>query len=133
MDIAITLPHSDKPMMKLIASLALFLTFQGCQRNDSDTYESESYRDPNSTQTEDSETPRLVDGTYSCEASNPEQDYGPYNLECEKNGDEITVYFPNGGYIVNDIDDTEGDGSGEWTVDSTHAEDGESWQIDIQE
>jgi hypothetical protein len=29
---------------------------------------------------------------------------GPYSLECEKDGGEITRHFPNGGYVVVDED-----------------------------
>ncbi len=59
----------------------------------------------------------LEDGEFDCLVTNVTRNEGPYTLQCEKDSDEITIHFPNGGYIVTDLD-------------GLHAETGELWQIE---
>ena len=59
----------------------------------------------------------LDDGDFDCAVTNITRSNGPYNLDCEKDGDEITIHFRNGGFIITDLD-------------GFHAENGEYWQIE---
>jgi hypothetical protein len=59
----------------------------------------------------------LDDGDFDCAVTNITRGNGPYNLDCEKYGDEITIHFRNGGFIITDLD-------------GFHAENGEYWEIE---
>ena len=39
----------------------------------------------------------LEDGEFDCIVTNVTRNEGPYTLQCEKDSDEITIHFPNGG------------------------------------
>ena len=56
------------------------------------------------------------DGTYDCTVTNITQGNGPYTLQCDKEGDDVTVHFNNGGYITLDdgMDPNSGD---QWEVE----------------
>jgi len=60
------------------------------------------------------------DGEYECTATNLSTGNGPYSLTCEKDGDEVIIRFPNGGYITVD-------------EDGYHARRGEQWEIELEE
>lgn len=72
----------------------------------------------------------LDDGSYSATVENTTQSHGPYDLEVEVSGSEVTVHFPNGGYIVTDIDHQEWDGS-EWILETSHSETGDDWILHV--
>ena len=59
----------------------------------------------------------LEDGEFDCIVTNVTRNEGPYTLQCEKDSDEITIHFPNGGYIVTDLE-------------GLHVSTGELWQIE---
>jgi hypothetical protein len=59
------------------------------------------------------------DGEYDCTVTNITRGTGPYSLECEKDGDDLTIRFPNGGYIVVDSD-------------GFHAARGEQWEVELE-
>lgn len=56
------------------------------------------------------------DGTYDCTVSNLTRGYGPYSLSCEKDGDDVTIHFNNGGYITLN-DGFEPDSGDHWEVE----------------
>lgn len=56
------------------------------------------------------------DGDHECVVMNVSQSNGPYFLECEKDGDEITIRFPNGGYVVVDESGYEASRGEQWLV-----------------
>ena len=72
----------------------------------------------------------LPDEKYECEGRNVTRSEGPYSLECEKAGKELTLRFEEGGYLVTDITSSKVV-SDTWTIESTHSEDGEDWEIEI--
>jgi hypothetical protein len=78
------------------------------------TYNS-GLRPPRYPRRDNSEKP---DGDYDCTVMNISSGLGPYTLQCEKNGDDITINFPNGGYIVVDSD-------------GYHAVRGEQWEVEL--
>jgi hypothetical protein len=59
----------------------------------------------------------VEDGEFDCRVTNITRNEGPYTLKCEKDSDEITIHFPNGGYIVTNID-------------GLHESTGEFWAIE---
>ena len=63
--------------------------------------------------------PDRADGEYDCTVTNITRGTGPYSLECEKDGDDLTIRFPNGGYIVVDSD-------------GYHAARGEQWEVELE-
>lgn len=73
----------------------------------------------------------LDDGSYSCEAGNDTRGNGPYDLECDKYGDVITLAFPNGGHIDLDIDSQVRVDEDTWEFETTHSESGDSWTVTI--
>lgn len=79
------------------------------------------------------ETLELVDGSYSCEATNITRGNGPYTLDCEKSDDTITLHFLNGGHIDLDIDSQESSGDGSWEITATHSRNGDQWELSIDE
>lgn len=72
----------------------------------------------------------LDDGTYDAEVQNITQANGPYVLEVEKDGSDVTIHFANGGYIVTYID-SQGESVGTWLLETTHLSAGDSWEISI--
>jgi hypothetical protein len=58
------------------------------------------------------------DGEFDCTVENVSRGNGPYSLTCEKDGDDITINFPNGGYITVDSD-------------GFHSERGEQWEVEV--
>lgn len=118
---------------KFLYFLFILSLLTGCNQTNSNHYSQSSSESSGMSYADNSEERELPDGSYSCEATNTTNGYGPYTIDCEKNGDEITVNFPNGGYIVTDIDSIESDGSGNWAADTTHTPEGESWEVEITE
>lgn len=82
---------------------------------------------------ESEEPTELADGSYYCDVTNMTRSNGPYILDCEKSGDTITIHFPNGGHIDLDIDSQESTGEGSWEITATNAENGDSWDLSIDE
>ena len=72
----------------------------------------------------------LPDEKYECEARNVTRSEAPYSLECEKVGNDLRLSFENGGYLVTKITSSRVTDS-TWTIDATHSEDGEDWEIEI--
>lgn len=60
----------------------------------------------------------IDDGEFDCTVSNATTGNGPYSLLCEKDGDEITIHFPNGGFLVVD-------------EDGYHARTGTYWEVEV--
>ena len=58
------------------------------------------------------------DGEHDCTATNTTKGNGPYTLTCEKEGDEITIHFPNGGFIV-------------VHENGYHPETGDNWDVEL--
>jgi hypothetical protein len=75
----------------------------------------------------------LRDGSHDCEVMNTTRGNGPYTLECEKSGDDITIHFNNGGYITLDMDSQESADGSTWELEGTNLQDGESWQVTINQ
>jgi hypothetical protein len=94
--------------------------------------ETESTPDPRA-DTQAEVSTELADGSYSCEATNDTRGNGPYDLECEKDGDVLTLTFPNGGHIDLDIDSQVRSGHDSWELEATHAEGGDSWTITVEQ
>ncbi len=65
---------------------------------------------------ENSNLESASDGDHECVVMNVSRGNGPYNLECEKDGDEITIRFPNGGYVVVDENGYEASRGEQWSV-----------------
>jgi hypothetical protein len=59
----------------------------------------------------------IPDGDFDCVATNLTTGNGPYSLNCEKDGDDIIINFPNGGHITVD-------------EDGFHSETGDNWDIE---
>ena len=73
---------------------------------------------PNAPSPGEASTGEKPDGTYDCTATNITQGNGPYTLQCDKEGDDITVHFNNGGYITLD--------------DGFEANSGDQWEVEIE-
>lgn len=105
-----------KISFRILFYLLLLFTFQSC---------GDSNPKPNTTQTTNFNLSRFQNleeksnGDYSCTAYNLSTGNGPYQLQCEKDNDEIIIHFPNGGYIVTD-------------EDGFHFETGDIWDIDLE-
>ena len=108
--------------IKILIYLLVVIVLTSCGENDTSAPSSDNQAEQ-----------VLADGSYECEASNTTQGNGPYNLECEKIGNELTIHFSNGGYIVNDIDSINSNGEKSWTLDTTHPEEGDNWDVVINE
>jgi len=76
---------------------------------------SSKYHDGGSHETIDQDT--ISDGDFDCVATNLTTGNGPYSLNCEKDGDDIIINFPNGGHITVD-------------EDGFHSETGNNWDIE---
>lgn len=59
----------------------------------------------------------IPDGDFDCTATNLSSGNDPYSLNCEKDGDDIIINFPNGGHITVD-------------EDGFHSETGDNWDIE---
>ena len=73
---------------------------------------------------------QLEDGSYDCVVRNTDRSNGPYDLSCDKNGDEIIVTFPNGGYRTISVGEPEHDGN-QFTFEGSDDTRSESWEIEI--
>jgi hypothetical protein len=73
----------------------------------------------------------LEDGSYNCEVTNTTRGNGPYTLECEKSGDDLTIHFNNGGHIILDVDSQQSPNGSTWQLEGTNSRNGESWEVTI--
>lgn len=60
---------------------------------------------------------QTADGYHDCDVSNTTRGYGSYSLECEKNGDEVTINFNNGGHVTVDSDGYDFNTGDQWDVE----------------
>lgn len=79
-------------------------------------YPSASIAASDESSVESSNVESAGDGDHECIVTNLSRGNGPYNLECEKDGDEITIRFPNGGYVVVDESGYEASRGEQWSV-----------------
>ncbi|MDB5096840.1 MAG: hypothetical protein JWM80_1261 [Cyanobacteria bacterium RYN_339] len=79
---------------------------------------------------DDDEDGKLDDGSYMATVENTSTGNGPYELEVEKSGDEVTINFSNGGFIVTDVNSQDFDGSS-WQLDTSHSSESEDWEVTI--
>ena len=96
--------------------LMLLFSLLGCGGNDNssgNTYEEidqQSLSDDEKTNLGDMEsqieidTQTQADGSYDCDVTNTTRGNGPYSLGCDKDGDEVTIHFDNGGHVTVDSD-----------------------------
>lgn len=70
-----------------------------------------------SSSSEDDENRKDLTGDFDCTATNLTSGNGPYSLDCESDGDDIIINFPNGGHITVD-------------EDGFHSETGDIWDIE---
>jgi hypothetical protein len=104
----------------------------GCQENKdvSNNEVSGSYTYPTESANSEQDN-ELEDGLHDCEAENITRSNGPYSLECEKLGMELTIHFNNGGYITNDINSQNKVGDHAWEIDTSNPENGDNWTVEI--
>ena len=116
--------------MKLnnVVLLIALLLLSSCGNSSTNSYENASSYDSTSDNDEDDEdddeettdasgqgvTP---DGDHDCSASNITRGNGPYSLECEKDGDDVTIHFNNGGHITVDEDGYDTNTGEQWDVE----------------
>lgn len=50
-----------------------------------------------------------------------------YGLSCEFDGDEVLVFFPNGGHVILSLDDEDIS-----SIDATDSVKGTSWKLDVE-
>lgn len=105
----------------IVGAVLLWLIFG----TDSGTNSSKSNNSGTSTYPRYYSTPKIdtensieEDGEYDCTAFNTSTGNGPYTLYCEKDGGNITINFPNGGFIVVD-------------EDGFHPRTGHQWDIEL--
>jgi hypothetical protein len=84
---------------------------------DSKTYGSKYNDYQSGSSSEDVDQDDIPDGDFDCTATNLISGNGPYSLNCEKDGDDIIINFPNGGHITVD-------------EDGFHSETGDNWDIE---
>jgi hypothetical protein len=83
---------------------------------DSKTYGSKYHDYKDGSSSEDVDQDAIPDGDFDCTASNLTSGNGAYSLDCEKDGDDIIINFPDGGHITVD-------------EDGFHSETGDTWDI----
>ena len=66
----------------------------------------------------------LPDGFYSCDALNATRSNGPYPLDCDKSGSNITIHFNNGGYVDIDLYSQQSVDGLSWLLEGADAQDG---------
>lgn len=77
-----------------------------------------SYRSPYTPPLGSHRNQGVAVGEFDCTVFNITTGNGPYTLMCDRDGDEITINFPNGGYIIVD-------------EDGYHARTGHFWEVEI--
>ena len=88
--------------------------------------------EPNPSSGEGAPPAALEDGSYSCDAYNSTRGNGPYVLDCDKSGDNVTIHFPNGGYLDLDIESQDSTDGSSWEIEATDAANGDSWTITVE-
>lgn len=107
--------------MKLLTIIITAIFLSCCGDNNRDTYYNEesfsstyeSIEDENEIENENS----LPQGLSDCSAYNTSNGNGPYTLDCERDGDEIRLNFPNGGYIDLDQDGYDPQTGEQWEIE----------------
>ncbi len=105
--------------------LIIFVLYKCSNSNDNNhSPTSSQYDHPRSSYDEDSssfeddyENRQDLTGDFDCSATNLSSGNGPYSLDCEQDGDDIIINFPNGGHITVD-------------EDGFHSETGDIWEIE---
>ena len=59
----------------------------------------------------------LDDGEFECIVKNETRSEGPYTLTCEKESDEITIHFQDGGFIVTDTNGFYASSGDQWSIE----------------
>ena len=59
----------------------------------------------------------LENGEFECIVTNKSRSEGPFAWICKKEEDEITIHFPNGGYIVTDTDGFNASSGDQWSIE----------------
>ena len=116
--------------MKLnnVVLLTALLLLSSCGNSSTNSYENASSYDSTSDNDEDDEDDEeeatyasgqgvTPDGDYDCSASNITRGNGPYSLGCEKDGDDVTIHFNNGGHITVDEDGYDTNTGEQWDVE----------------
>jgi len=105
--------------------LVIFVLYKYLSSNDNyHSPASSQYDHPRSSYSEDSSSSEDGDenrqdlmGDFDCSATNLTSGNGAYSLDCEQDGDDIIINFPNGGHITVD-------------EDGFHSETGDIWEIE---
>lgn len=113
-------------MVKILALLLVLLVAGSCGQIGSESATGAS------AVAEASAEDALADGSYSCEATNESRGTGPYSLECDKEGDVISLHFPNGGHIELDVESEESTAETAWEISATHTRTGDTWALTIE-
>jgi hypothetical protein len=113
---------------KAILILLLF-SLLGCGSNENSSgysykeTEQESSFDDENTSPNDGESSiefdnqAQADGSYDCDVTNSTRGNGPYSLGCDKEGDEVTIHFDNGGHVTVDSDGYDYNTGETWDVE----------------
>ena len=65
----------------------------------------------------------VEDGEFDCTVTNITRNDGPYTLMCERDSDQITIHFPNGGYIFTDLEGLHSPTGEQWEIEENLTED----------
>lgn len=105
---------------KLSFLFCLAVSLGGCGGNSDGTYEPSPSYDSYSAEdySEDATNEQAKpDGDYDCTATNISRGNGPYTLDCEKDGGDVTIHFNNGGHITVDEDGYDSNSVENWDVE----------------
>ena len=104
--------------------LVIFVLYKCSSSEDKDNSASSSKYDmPRSSYSDDSSSngdggsKEELTGDFDCTATNLTSGNGPYTLNCEHDGTDIIIHFPNGGHITVD-------------EDGFHSDTGDTWEIE---
>ena len=101
--------------------LVVFMLYK-CSGSDHKDHSSSSLQYENSSSSithnyGDKENNEELTGDFDCTVTNLTSGNGPYSLECEHDGEDTIIHFPNGGSITVDENGFHGDTGDTWEIE----------------
>ena len=108
--------HKNK--LKIYISILTTIILTGCGSDYSESSDS-SYPNNSIELSEESsdDDQQRQNGSYDCDVTNTSRGNGPYALDCDKDGDEVTINFNNGGSVTIDSDGYDSSTGEQWDVE----------------